>query len=73
MYIIRDTVNPYEESKDNHDVSNSQGETKIVLIKILDVLFDEKVCNLVYMQDLTKLYLENEQAANSRENIQIHL
>ena len=29
-------------------------EKKIVQIKILDILFDDQVCYLVYMQDLTK-------------------
>lgn len=27
---------------------------KIVQIKILDILFDDQVCSLLYMQDLTK-------------------
>jgi len=29
-------------------------EKKIVQIKILDILFDDQICYLVYMQDLTK-------------------
>ena len=40
----------------------------IVSFKILDVLFDEQVCNLVYMQDLSEVYKEQERE-KARENI----
>ena len=41
--------NPYAEAS----------EPKMVQIAILDVLFDNQVCNLVYMQDLTEIAKKN--------------
>ena len=38
--------------------SDPSQKNKIFSIKILDVLFEEQVCNLVYMQDLTEVYKE---------------
>ena len=29
------------------------GSAKYVQIKILDILYDDQICNLVYMQDVT--------------------
>lgn len=54
--------NPYSEHKE-----------KTVSINILDVLYDEQICNLVYMQDITQInhdiekekMLENLQMANT--------
>ena len=43
-----------EKSPNNY--SNDSGRESIFKIKILDVLFDNKVCNLVYMKDITKLF-----------------
>ena len=43
IYEVRDP-NPY---------SATSGKKKIIQVKILEVLYDEQVCNLVFMQDLT--------------------
>jgi len=39
---------------------NDADKKKTVQIKILDVLFDDQICSLVYMQDLTKFKEETE-------------
>ena len=43
-------------------------KTKYVQIEILDILFNEQVCNLVYMQDVTDIYKEIERK-KAQENI----
>ena len=43
-------------------------KTKYVQIEILDILFNEQVCNLVYMQDVTQIYKEIERK-KAQENI----
>lgn len=50
--------NPYEvNDDDSRDVKD-----KTVNIKMLDVLFDNQVCSLVYMTDLTKVMKDNEKS-----------
>lgn len=39
---------------------NEEETERIVTIKIMDILFNDKVASLVYMQDLTKFVKENE-------------
>ena len=41
---------------------------KLVQIKVLDVLYDDQICNLVYMQDITNVYQEEERK-KMQENI----
>ena len=38
--------------------SEQSQKLRIFSFKILDVLFNEQVCNLVYMQDITEVYKE---------------
>ena len=42
-----DSPNRYEISEDSQ---------KIVQINILDVIFDNKICNLIYIHDITKFF-----------------
>jgi len=35
--------------------TNAEHKRQVVEIKILDVLYDNKVCKLVYLRDITKL------------------
>ena len=42
-----DSPNRYEISEDS---------LKIVQINILDVIFDNKICNLIYIHDITKFF-----------------
>lgn len=50
-----DSPNRYEISEDSQ---------KIVQINILDVIFDNKICNLIYIHDITKFFKkESMQAA----------
>ena len=44
------------------------GSVKYVQIKILDILFDDQLCNLVYMQDVSQVYKEHERE-KAHENI----
>ena len=37
----------------------STEERKVVQIQVLDVLYNNEVCNLIYMQDVTKLVDES--------------
>ena len=46
------------EAKNPIPYSDQSQNKRIFSFKILDVLFDEKVCNLVYMQDITEVYKE---------------
>ena len=44
---------------ENPNLYSDQSQKKrIFSFQILDVLFEEQVCNLVYMQDLTEVYKE---------------
>ena len=52
--------NPYSEEE----------SSKTVRIKILDVLFDDRVCSLVYMQDLTQINHDIE-IEKAHENLQM--
>ena len=51
--------NPYAENTE---------QTKIVQIKVIEVLYNDQVCNLVYMHDLTQLYKETE-LEKTQENL----
>lgn len=42
----------------NPNPYSSDDTIKLVQIKVLDVIFDEDVCNLVYIRDVTKTYRE---------------
>ena len=57
----------YEVESPNPYSDESQ-KKRIFYFKILDVLFNEQVCNLVYMQDLTEVYKEKERN-EARDNI----
>ena len=54
-----DNPNPY--SLQDHG-------TKFLQVKILEILYNEQVCNLVYMQDFTGIFRENERK-QQQENI----
>ena len=56
--------NPYEVDEDGR----SRDKTKRVNIKMLDVLFDSEICNLVFMTDLNQAVWENEQSV-AKENL----
>ena len=58
--------NPYERSADG-----SKGVTrKTVNIKMLDVLFDNQVCSLVYMTDLTQIIAESKRSLDQEKLLQ---
>ena len=56
------------EVADPNAYAASTGQVKYVQIKLLDILYDDKVCNLVYMQDVTQVYREHERE-KAHENI----
>ena len=43
-----DKSNPYKEKKADDQI--------VVQIRIFDILYDDQVCNLVYMEDMTSFY-----------------
>ena len=43
--------NPYDESFN---------QKKFVQIKVLNILYNDQVCNLVYIKDITSVYIEQE-------------
>ena len=55
---------------DPNPYAENTNQMKIVQVKILEVLFNDQVCNLVYMQDLTQVYL-NKEREKTHENLQI--
>lgn len=59
MLFEVESANQYSEKED---------KKRVVQIKILDVLYNDQVCDLIYMQDITKVYREQE-VAKTRENI----
>ena len=42
--------------------------TKFMQIEIVDILYNEQVCNLIYMQDVTEIYKDHERK-KAQENI----
>lgn len=55
----------------NPNIYNDQSDqTNFVQVKLLDVLFAEEVCNLVYMQDITSLF-RNRERQRTQENLLI--
>jgi len=36
----------------------ADGKQQVVQIKIMDVLFNEQVCHMVYMQDISSMHKE---------------
>ena len=43
--------NPYKEID-----TTAEQEDHMVQIRIFDILYDDNVCNLIYMEDMTKVY-----------------
>ena len=53
---IKFTVTPPNRYLSNDE--DSLGGERIMQIKILDVLYNQNICNLVYLQDITSVVLE---------------
>ena len=60
--------NPYESAADG---ANKGVTRKTVNIKMLDILFDNQVCSLVYMTDLTQIIAESEECLNKEKLLQV--
>ena len=46
MYKVKNP-NPYCDDKESQ---------KVMQIKILEILYNEEICNLIYMQDISSVY-----------------
>ena len=50
LHFLVETPNKYE---------NAEDAQKIVEINIIDILYDNKVSNLIYMRDITNYFKQN--------------
>ena len=59
LYEVQETTRRFRVNMKNRFEGTEEPE-RIVTIKVIEIIFDDRVCSLVYMQDLTKFIQENE-------------
>lgn len=67
--IMPNTVTCFSVQKPNRYAE--EAKSKILQVKIFDVLFNEDICNLVYMRDITKLMDKNDMALSQTSQVQL--
>ena len=61
QHFKRKTQQNYEVLDPNPYSQYDSGDSKkIVCVKVLDVIFEDEVCSLIYMQDLTQFHKEKD-------------
>ena len=60
-------ANKYLTSKGN-DIESDSCKLRIVQIKVLDVLYNNELCSLVYIHDATNLYIRSSQLLSNGDD-----